>query len=145
MKKIFNFSAGPAVLPDEALQAAAAAVVNYRDSGMSLLEMSHRSQAVVNLMAETNGLARRLLAVPDNYHIIWLQGGASTQFSMIPMNLLPKNVLTGSFELKTTFFDLTSQAAGRCGQILSKTRHFFCPMAIWAVQSDPNRLAIIFP
>ena len=91
MKKIFNFSAGPAVLPDEALQAAAAAVVNYRDSGMSLLEMSHRSQPVVNLMAETNGLARRLLAVPDNYHIIWLQGGASTQFSMIPMNLLPEN------------------------------------------------------
>ena len=78
-------------MPDEALQAAAAAVVNYRDSGMSLLEMSHRSQPVVNLMAETNGLARRLLAVPDNYHIIWLQGGASTQFSMIPMNLLPEN------------------------------------------------------
>jgi len=78
-------------LPDEALQDTAAAVVNYNDSGMSLLEMSHRSQPVVNLMAETNSLARRLLAVPDNYHIIWLQGGASTQFSMIPMNLLPEN------------------------------------------------------
>ena len=78
-------------MPGGALQDTAAAVVNYKNSGMSLLEMSHRSQPVVNLMAETNSLARRLLSVPDNYHIIWLQGGASTQFSMIPMNLLPEN------------------------------------------------------
>ena len=78
-------------MPGGALQDTAAAVVNYKNSGMSLLEMSHRSQPVVNLMVETNSLARRLLAIPDNYHIIWLQGGASTQFSMIPMNLLPKN------------------------------------------------------
>ena len=91
MNKIYNFSAGPAVLPGGALQDTAAAVVNYKNSGMSLLEMSHRSQPVVNLMVETNSLARRLLAIPDNYHIIWLQGGASTQFSMIPMNLLPEN------------------------------------------------------
>ena len=78
-------------MPGGALQDTAAAVVNYKNSGISLLEMSHRSQPVVNLMVETNSLARRLLAIPDNYHIIWLQGGASTQFSMIPMNLLPKN------------------------------------------------------
>ena len=105
MKKIYNFSAGPAVLPDKALQDTASAVVNYKDSGMSLLEMSHRSQPVVDLMEETNDLARRLLAIPNNYHIIWLQGGASTQFSMIPMNLLPENEIadytdTGSWAAK---------------------------------------------
>ncbi len=105
MKKIYNFSAGPAVLPDEALQDTAAAVVNYNDSGMSLLEMSHRSQPIVGLMEETTGLARHLLAVPDNYQILWLQGGASTQFSMIPMNLLSENEIadytdTGSWAAK---------------------------------------------
>lgn len=105
MKKIYNFSAGPAVLPDEALQDTAAAVVNYNDSGVSLLEMSHRSQPIVDLMEETTGLARHLLAVPDNYQIIWLQGGASTQFSMIPMNLLSESEIadytdTGSWAAK---------------------------------------------
>ena len=92
-------------MPDKALQDTASAVVNYNDSGMSLLEMSHRSQPVVDLMEETNDLARRLLAIPNNYHIIWLQGGASTQFSMIPMNLLPENEIadytdTGSWAAK---------------------------------------------
>ncbi len=105
MKKIYNFSAGPAVLPDKALQDTASALVNYNGSGMSLLEMSHRSQPIVDLMEETTGLARRLLAVPDNYHIIWLQGGASTQFSMVPMNLLSENEIadytdTGSWATK---------------------------------------------
>lgn len=105
MKKIYNFSAGPAVLPDKALQDTASAVVNYNDSGMSLLEMSHRSSPIVGLMDETTGLVRHLLAVPDNYQIIWLQGGASTQFSMIPMNLLSENEIadytnTGSWAAK---------------------------------------------
>jgi len=92
-------------LPDKALQDTASAVVNYNDSGMSLLEMSHRSQPIVGLMDETTGLVRHLLAVPDNYQIIWLQGGASTQFSMIPMNLLSENEIadytnTGSWAAK---------------------------------------------
>ena len=92
-------------MPDKALQDTASAVVNYNDSGMSLLEMSHRSQPIVGLMEETTGLVRHLLAVPDNYQIIWLQGGASTQFSMIPMNLLSENEIadytnTGSWAEK---------------------------------------------
>jgi len=92
-------------LPDKALQDTASAVVNYNDSGMSLLEMSHRSQPIVGLMEETTGLVRHLLAVPDKYQIIWLQGGASTQFSMIPMNLLSENEIadytnTGSWAEK---------------------------------------------
>ena len=115
MKKIYNFSAGPAVLPDKALQDTAAAVVNYNDSGMSLLEMSHRSQPIVDLMDETTGLVRQLLEVPDNYQIIWMQGGASTQFSMIPMNLLSENGIadytnTGSGAEKAKKEHLNSKA-----------------------------------
>ena len=88
MKKIYNFSAGPGTLPQDALDAASHAVLDYENNGMSILEMSHRSQPIVDLMNNTTDLARELLSVPDNFHILWLQGGASTQFSMIPMNLL---------------------------------------------------------
>ena len=89
MKRIYNFSAGPGILPQDALDAASEAVIDYNNNGISILEMSHRSQPVVDLMNETSSLARELLSIPDNFHILWLQGGASTQFSMIPMNLLP--------------------------------------------------------
>ena len=88
MKRIYNFSAGPGILPQDALDAASEAVIDYNNNGISILEMSHRSQPVVDLMNETSFLARELLLIPDNFHILWLQGGASTQFSMIPMNLL---------------------------------------------------------
>ena len=88
MKKIYNFSAGPGMLPQDALDAASEAVLDYKNNGMSILEMSHRSQSVVDLINNTTNLARELLSIPDNFHILWLQGGASTQFSMIPMNLL---------------------------------------------------------
>ena len=88
MKKIYNFSAGPGMLPQDALDAASEAVLDYENNGMSILEISHRSQSVIDLMNNTTSLARELLSIPDNFHILWLQGGASTQFSMIPMNLL---------------------------------------------------------
>lgn len=89
MKIIYNFSAGPGILPQDALDAASEAVIDYNNNGISILEMSHRSQPVIDLMNKTSSLARELLLIPDNFHILWLQGGASTQFSMIPMNLLP--------------------------------------------------------
>ena len=91
MKKIYNFSAGPGTLPKDALNAASQAMLDYEENGISILEMSHRSQQVVELMKNTTDLARELLSVPNNFHILWLQGGASTQFSMAPMNLLPNN------------------------------------------------------
>lgn len=87
---IYNFSAGPACLSDSVLNAAAEAAKEYKNSGMSILEMSHRSKEVVSLFEETTANIKSLLSVPDNYHILWLQGGASTQFAMIPMNLIPK-------------------------------------------------------
>jgi len=88
MKKVYNFSAGPAVLPDPVLKQAAEAVINYNSHGMSILEMSHRSAPIVEMVTETRQLVRELLNVPKEYKILFLQGGASLQFSMIPMNIL---------------------------------------------------------
>ena len=88
MQKKFNFSAGPAVLPDDVLKQAAAAAIDFNGHGMSILEMSHRSAPIVNMVSETRQLVRQLLNVPDYYKILFLQGGASLQFSMIPMNIL---------------------------------------------------------
>jgi len=88
MQKIYNFSAGPAVLAEDVLKQAAEAAVNYDEHGMSILEMSHRSAPIVDMVTETRQLIRQLLNVPENYKILFLQGGASLQFSMIPMNIL---------------------------------------------------------
>ncbi len=88
MTKIYNFSAGPAVLDQSVLEASAQAVKEFNGQGMSLMEMSHRSQPVMDMVAETESLVRELLNVPDGYNVLFLQGGASLQFAMIPMNLL---------------------------------------------------------
>ena len=105
MKPIYNFSAGPACLPQPAIQGAREAINDFQGNGISLLEMSHRSTPVVTLFEETTNNLRNLLKIPDNYDIIWLQGGASTQFSMVPMNLLPEGgfadyIDTGSWSAK---------------------------------------------
>ncbi|MBT4054099.1 MAG: aminotransferase class V-fold PLP-dependent enzyme, partial [Candidatus Marinimicrobia bacterium] len=86
--KTYNFSAGPACLPDPVLNAAGEAAREYKSSGISILEMSHRSAPIVSLFDEVSHNLRALLSIPTNYKILWLQGGASSQFSMIPMNLL---------------------------------------------------------
>ena len=88
MKK-HNFSAGPSILPKEVFQQAAQGVVDLDQSGLSILEISHRSKAFVAIMAQAKALVKELLQVPDNYHILFLSGGASTQFMMTAMNLLP--------------------------------------------------------
>lgn len=86
--KIHNFSAGPAILPQTVLEQAAAAVSNYENTGLSILEVSHRSKEVVAMMEETTQLAKSLLSLNDDYEILFLTGGASTQFFMVPMNIL---------------------------------------------------------
>ena len=86
--RIFNFSAGPGTLPLEVLQQAAKDVVNFNDKGIGLIEMSHRSKEFVAVADEAEALLRELLGVPDNFKVLFLQGGASTQFAMVPMNLL---------------------------------------------------------
>ncbi len=83
-----NLGAGPGVLPESALQKSAAAALDFNNIGMSILEISHRSKDFEQVLENTTSLVKELLGVPDNYSILFLQGGASTQFAMVPMNLL---------------------------------------------------------
>lgn len=87
--RVYNFSAGPATLPEEVLKEAASEMLDYRGTGMSVMEMSHRSKVYQKIFDQTREDLRKLLNIPDNYKILFLQGGAHTQFSMIPMNLMP--------------------------------------------------------
>jgi phosphoserine aminotransferase len=88
MTQIYNFSAGPAVLPKEVLQQAQAEMMDWHGSGMSVMEMSHRGKEYMSIQAEAEADLRELMSVPSNYKVLFLQGGASSQFSAIPMNLL---------------------------------------------------------
>ena len=88
MGRVYNFSAGPAVLPEEVLREAAEEMMDYRGSGMSVMEMSHRSQTFQEIIDTAEADLRELMNIPDNYKVLFLQGGASLQFAMIPMNLM---------------------------------------------------------
>ncbi len=92
MSRVYNFSAGPAVLPEEVLKEAAQEMFDYRGTGMSVMEMSHRSAAFQQIIDEAEADLRDLLQIPDNYKVLFLQGGASLQFAMIPMNLMRNRV-----------------------------------------------------
>lgn len=87
MQRVFNFSAGPTVLPEPVLQKAASEMVNYQDAGMSVMEMSHRSPVYQAIIDGAEAHLRELMGIPDNYKVLFLQGGASCQFAMVPMNL----------------------------------------------------------
>ena len=92
MARVYNFSAGPAVLPLEVLQEAAAEMMDYQGTGMSVMEMSHRSKAYNKIIKDAEADLRELMNIPDNYKVLFLQGGASQQFAMIPMNLMKNKV-----------------------------------------------------
>ncbi len=92
MARVYNFSAGPAVLPEEVLQEAAAEMLDYQGSGMSVMEMSHRSKTYQKILDDAEADLRDLMQIPDNYKVLFLQGGASQQFAMIPMNLMKNKV-----------------------------------------------------
>ncbi|MBR5021924.1 MAG: 3-phosphoserine/phosphohydroxythreonine transaminase [Oscillospiraceae bacterium] len=92
MARVYNFSAGPAVLPEEVLKEAAAEMLDYKGTGMSVMEMSHRSKAYQEIIDEAEADLRDLMNIPDNYKVLFLQGGASQQFAMIPMNLMKNGV-----------------------------------------------------
>ena len=91
-QRVYNFSAGPSMLPLEVLERAGAEITNYQGSGMSVMEMSHRSKMFENIIQEAESDLRDLLEIPDNYKVLFLQGGASQQFAMIPMNLMKNRV-----------------------------------------------------
>ncbi len=92
MSRVYNFSAGPAVLPEEVLREAQAEMMDYNSTGMSVMEMSHRSKAFDQIIQEAEKDLRDLMNIPDNYKVLFLQGGASLQFAMIPMNLMKNKV-----------------------------------------------------
>ncbi len=105
MSRVYNFSAGPSVLPESVLEKAAAEMLDYEGSGQSVMEMSHRSKVYGTIIQGAEALLREIMNIPDNYKVLFLQGGASTQFTAIPMNLMTKNgkadyVVTGQWAKK---------------------------------------------
>ncbi len=105
MERVYNFSAGPSVIAESVLKKAQAELVNYGDAGMSVMEMSHRSPVYQAIIDETEALLREVLAIPEDYAVLFLQGGASSQFAMIPLNLANGSgkidlVLTGQWATK---------------------------------------------
>ncbi len=104
MSRVYNFSAGPAVLPEEVLREAAEEMLDYRGTGMSVMEMSHRSKAFQEIIDTAETDLRELMDIPDNYEVLFLQGGASQQFAMIPMNLMKNKaadyIVTGQWAKK---------------------------------------------
>ncbi|MCI8515140.1 MAG: 3-phosphoserine/phosphohydroxythreonine transaminase [Lachnospiraceae bacterium] len=104
MSRVYNFSAGPAVLPEEVLKEAATEMLDYRGSGMSVMEMSHRSKVFEEILHEAERDLRDLMGIPDHYKVLFLQGGGNTQFAMIPMNLMKNGtadyIVTGQWAKK---------------------------------------------
>lgn len=104
MSRVYNFSAGPAVLPEEVLESAANEMLDYNGTGMSVMEMSHRSKAFEKIITSAEQDLRDLMNIPDNYKVLFLQGGASQQFAMIPMNLMKNKcadyIITGQWAKK---------------------------------------------
>ena len=115
-QRVYNFSAGPSMLPLSALERAGSEITNYHGSGMSVMEMSHRSKVFLQIFEETQDKLRRLMNVPEGYKILFLQTGASGQFSMIPLNLISK---TGKADYAVTgnFSNLAYKEAQKYGQI----------------------------
>lgn len=136
-ERVFNFSAGPAILPEEVLKSAALEMMNYQKTGMSVMEMSHRSSVFSDLIEKAEADLRKLMAISDNYDVLFLQGGAWTQFSMVPMNLMKQGVadyvITGSWAKKA--YDEAKKYGDARAIASSKDRAFtYIP--------DPDRLPI---
>lgn len=105
MARVFNFSAGPSVLPEKVLRTAADEMMDYKGSGQSVMEMSHRSKVYDGIIKECEALLREVMQIPDNYKVLFLQGGASSQFAMVPLNLMTGSgkadfVITGQWANK---------------------------------------------
>ena len=121
--RIYNFSSGPSMLPLSVLEQAAAEMTNYRGSGMSVMEMSHRSKTYIDIFDETKSDLKRILSVPDTHEILFMQGGATFQFSAVPLNLIGK---TGKADYAVTgnFSELAMKEAKKYGEV-----HIACSSA----------------
>ena len=138
MERVYNFSAGPSMLPEEVLRRAAAEMLCYEDSGMSVMEMSHRSPVYEKIIADAEALLRKVMQIPENYKVLFLQGGASTQFAAVPLNLMNGSkkadyILSGQFSTKAyqeakKYGDVCAAASSKDGNFsyVPKTdRNFF--------------------
>ena len=139
MNRVYNFSAGPSMLPLPVLEKAAAELVCYGESGMSVMEMSHRSPDYEAIINEAEAMLRKLMNIPDNYKVLFLQGGASTQFAAVPLNLMKTGkadyILSGQFSTKAykegqKYGDAKAAAS-------SKTASFSCRSTL---RFSPSRL-----
>ncbi|WP_445506658.1 3-phosphoserine/phosphohydroxythreonine transaminase [Niallia sp. 03190] len=115
MKRAYNFNAGPAALPEEVLQEAQNSLLNFNNTGMSVMELSHRSKDYEAVHNEAKALLTSLLSIPEDYEILFLQGGASLQFSMIPMNLLQENKV-GYYALTGAWSEKALKEASKIGE-----------------------------
>ena len=127
MQRVYNFSAGPSMLPESVLEQAAKEMLNYNDSGMSVMEMSHRSPVYQAIIDEAEADLRKLMNIPNNYKVLFLQGGATQQFAAVPLNLMNKNgkadyIVSGQFSKKA------AEEAAKFGEVnviaSSKDRNF---------------------
>ena len=114
-EKVYNFSAGPSMMPESVLKKAGCEILDYRSSGMSVMEMSHRSKLFGEIFSETKQKLKKALSVPDSHEILFLQGGATLQFAAVPMNLM----LTGSADYAVTgnFSGLAAKEAAKYGKV----------------------------
>ena len=137
-ERVYNFSAGPSMLPLEVLERAGAEITNYQGSGMSVMEMSHRSKVFQKIFDDTKAKLRALLNVPEGYQILFLQGGASTQFSMAPLNLIGA---TGKADYAVTgnFSNIAYKEAQKYGQI-----HLAASSDILSRPVDVSKYGVIF-
>jgi len=142
MNRVYNFSAGPSMLPLSVLEQAQKDLLCYGDSGMSVMEMSHRSPAFETIIADAEAKLRQVMAIPDNYKVLFLQGGASTQFAAVPLNLMNGSgkadyILSGQFSTKAykeaqKYGDVVAAASSKddnFSRIPATTRESFRPDA----------------
>ncbi|MFT4171657.1 MAG: 3-phosphoserine/phosphohydroxythreonine transaminase [Rhodocyclaceae bacterium] len=152
MSRVFNFSAGPAALPEEVLQQAAAEMLEWHGSGMSVMEMSHRGPEFMSILAQAQADLRELLAVPDNYRILFMQGGAIAENAIVPLNLAGKNpkvdfIETGSWSTKTIaetrrYADV-NVAASSLDSDAKQGRYTYIPeQAAWTLRRDAAYLHV---
>lgn len=136
-QRVYNFSAGPSMLSVSALEQAGSEILNYQGSGMSVMEMSHRSKVFIQIFEETQEKLRRLMNIPEAYEILFLQGGATTQFSAIPLNLIGK---TGKADYAVTgnFSQLATKEAKKYGTIIEAASTADCNHTTIPTQSQLN-------
>ena len=147
MQRVYNFSAGPSMLPESVLEQAAKEMMNYNGSGMSVMEMSHRSPVYQGIIDEAEANLRKLMNIPENYKVLFLQGGATQQFSAVPLNLMNKNrkadyIVSGQFSKKA------AEEAAKFGEVnviaSSKDKNFTYIPKVTEFSADADYVHICY-